>query len=120
MTDYDWKTVETSFEKHPKLELKNVGDKAKVKFKNNGKFVSKEVLQTALKKSGKKGFARNSIVFTVETKDGMREFWLAEDAHSVKRELKSLMTNDSIEGKDVLIERIAVSQDETNYRLTKA
>jgi hypothetical protein len=81
------------FERYDKLNdiLKSVGDKAIVTFLDDGKEVSAELLQSALKNKGMKNIkARNTIVFVCTNDAKKYEMWLSATAFSNLRELKAI------------------------------
>lgn len=72
-----------------------------------------------MKKSGKKGFARNSIVFTIDVKGELKEFWISDESYSVKRQIKKIMeaNNKTLIDVSATIKRVSTATDETNYEI---
>lgn len=119
----DWDKI-GSFDRHPKLNdlLKEVGSKAKVQFMDEGKDVTAEVLQSALKKSGQKGIkARDTIVFLVQDAKGTKyEFWVGAKSYSVLSGIKGLLdANNKITGQKGTIERVSKDNpDEASFKVS--
>lgn len=112
MAEYNWELV-SDFERHPKLDTMKVGDTVRMKFLDNGTFVTAKQLKDAGAK-----FPRDSIVFVVEVKGEKKEWWISDTAYSVKKQLKRLHdTNGKLAGANVSVKRISDKNTETNYEL---
>lgn len=107
----NWDSI-GGFDRFPKLseELKAVGDTRTVIFQDDGKDVSADILQTALKAKGQKGIkARDSIVFAVKCNQKDYEVWLSATSYSNLRELKQIRdsSNGTLKGAKVKISRVS-------------
>ena len=98
MAKVDWDEV-GSFERFDKLndELKDIGNKCFVVFKDDGNKVDAEKIAAALKEKDVKGIkARDSMVFVVDNEGKDMEFWLSATAYTNLRQLKTIRdANDS-------------------------
>lgn len=103
------------YEKHESLRLE-LGKKIKVKFLDEGADVPKKVLADAGVQ-----YPRDCHVFTVETKEGKKSWWVGQKAFGEVNQLKKLAdeNNGSIAGLDVEIERVSNKNTETNHTYTK-
>lgn len=117
MTEIDWAQI-TSFERHPKLRLPNMGDEVEVIFEDDGNFVPKKRLIDAGVK-----YPRDSYVFVVSvikgTKKEKHEFWVGEQSFSTMNQLKQIRNNngDKLTGIRAKIKRISTEPTETNYEI---
>jgi len=115
MAGIEWDDI-SSFERNPKLDM-SVGDEVEGTFNGDGDFVPKKALEQAGAK-----FPRDSYVFTIETKDGAREFWQGTKNYSIMNQLKTLRDSNgnTLKGLKVLIKRVSDKMNGTNYEISKA
>lgn len=121
----NWDNV-GNFERFEKLNdvLMNVGNSAVVVFMDDGRDVSKEVMQKSLKEKKIKGInARDSVVFRVQENKKNFEFWLSATAFSNLTELKIIRTanNNTLIGAKAKISRVSVRDPEQqSYKIESA
>lgn len=109
----DWDEDVQNFEKHDPLSLKK-GEELAVTFKDDGKFVSKKDMENADVE-----YARDSFVFTVDTKDGLKAFWVGAKSFSVMNQIKKLRDDNGkkLTGLRAKITRVSDKKTETNYEV---
>jgi hypothetical protein len=111
MPKIDWEAV-SDFERHPKLEMA-VGDEKKVRFEDEGTFVTKQQLADAGAK-----FPRDCYVFTLSVDNEKHEWWVGAQAYSVVRQIKRLREqNGALKGVRALLKRVSDKTTETNYEI---
>lgn len=110
MARTDWNEI-TDIERHDKFAMKK-GEKAEVKFLDDGNFVSKKILQDAKAKH-----PRDSHIFVLEVGDAKNEWWVSANAFTLMRDLKKLRDENggTLVGLKATIERISDEPTETNY-----
>jgi hypothetical protein len=116
MSTFDWNSI-SDFDRFPKLDsIAKVGSETKIKFLNDGNFVSAEQLKEAKAK-----FPRDSIVLAVEEKGESKELWVASKSFSVMKQLKKIREkHGSLKGIVVKIKRVSDATDATNYEISEA
>lgn len=112
-----------SFERYPKLKLEKVGAKARVRFINEGNFVSAESIQSVFKDKGVKGIkARDSLVFNVEKDGETFEFWVSRTNYTNIRQIGDIRNanNNSLIDLSVTIEKVSENDPtKSTYEITK-
>ena len=108
--------------KLPRLNdlLKERGSWVRVIFRDDGKLISKDVIEAALKAKGVKGIrADDMVVFTVEEENSgkLYSFWLRFRNISALKQLKEIRSrnNDSLEGVRIEISRVSTARDRPNW-----
>lgn len=122
----EWEKV-NKFDRYENLgtALCNVGDFATVTIVGEENEVSADVIQAALKNSGKKNIkARDSLVFHVVDSDKKDwELWVSKTAYSSLSELKQIReeNNNKFDGAKMKIERVAKEDmDRASFVFAKA